>query len=50
MVNKLRLSDIEFNVATQITPKEFRDYKQGNQSPTENVANYHRQKLFFFLP
>lgn len=43
-VKKLRLSDIEFNVATEITPKEFRDYKRGNQIPQKNVAVYHRQK------
>lgn len=49
MVNKLKLSDIEYNVATLITKKVFQDYKRGNQSPPENVAFHYGQiarKLF----
>lgn len=49
MVNKFRLSDIEFNVATLITKKVFQGYKRENQRQSENVAfNYGQiaQKLF----
>lgn len=41
MVNKLRLSDNEFNVEIQITPKVFQNIKRGTQIPPENVAIHH---------
>lgn len=52
MVNKLKLSDIEFNVATLITKKVFQNYKRGNKSRPENVAFHYGQiarKLFHLL-
>lgn len=40
MVNKLRLSDIEFNVATLMTKKVFQDYERVNQSPLTFMCGF----------